>query len=90
MDYAQIMDTIINGFRTWTPTGPMMLDDKDVKRVLNTIHQAEAAGPVFHPSEFIKAGDGLERQKRLVNPYQYVQAELKEIFPADNEILGED
>ena len=78
-EYSALMDQIVNGLRMLATLGP---DTDTAKKLMRTIQNAEAVGPIFHPTEFRNAmtDDRLARQKRIVALYLHAQHELSELF----------
>ena len=86
--YERTLDQMIQAFRMFKVTGPVMLPSAEADRAAKTIERSDSVGAIFYPSEWMAGRESLERQKKVVALYQHVCRELEEIFPADAEVMA--
>ena len=85
--YDSTMDAVIASLRTFVVAGPVLIPHEQVRKVQRTLDMADSAGIILHPSEWMRAGDQIDRQKKIVALYRSICRELEEIFPADKDVL---
>lgn len=85
--YEGLLMQIQTAFRMFMLQGPMAIPEEEMAKVRRTLQLSDAVGPVLYPSEYKAGATNIERQNKLVDLYDRTVRDLKELFPADKELM---